>query len=56
MLDFFPAAAIHEKVKSVSLTSTPLFALLIQVSFTVINSITCIQTGGVFIFQYLRLK
>lgn len=34
MLDFFPAAAIQEKVKSISLTSTPLFALLIQVSFT----------------------
>lgn len=34
MLDFFPAAAVHEKVKSVSLTSTPLFALLIQVGFT----------------------
>lgn len=51
MLDFFPAAAIHEKVKSVSLTSTPLFALLIQVSFTVLIALPAFRQGESLFFS-----
>lgn len=55
MLGFFPAAAIHEKVKSVSLTSTPLFALLVHVSFISLEHYLLLNSGRL-CFQYLWLK
>lgn len=43
MLDFFLADSIQEKIKSVSLTSTPLFTLFIQVGCTVLVALSAFK-------------